>query len=374
MGVGASFSNLDQFRIVHLFEGGFQRGYAGISLVELEHGIFGGHEFSQEGLGQEDVLGESVDAEALDAHEGSATIGEGSHSKGGASVAQVTKFPWAVHHEGNGAIFEHGFGGGAVEVVREDTIVLPLEGHLAELNHAFAVNANILGIVIAIGVQTEDVTTLRGHPGIGIIGSTAQNHTVFHFTIGNQLFAEVINTLPGGGNFGDEVGIVEEAEVLGGVGHTVEGTLVGEGLEGFLNEFAGLGAEFNRGQQAGGHEGGHLVVGDDDDVRAFASGGSHGELVADAGDVFDDNVDIVLGFEFSAELSQNGSALFICPDAEGRHGGGFGGGFGRSRGGGFGRSFGHDWGLGGGFSRSGGLCGLGAGAKQQSSNQSDCYE
>ena len=105
-------------------------------------------------------------------------------------------------------------------------------------------------------------------------------------------------------------------------------------------------------------------MGKHNDVRTFASGGSHEELIADTRDILNNNFHVVLFLELGAEFSQNWSALFVSPNTQGGswcfHGG-------------------LSWGLGGlfnhwGFRCDGGLRRLGACAKEQSCNQSDCNE
>ncbi len=90
------------------------------------------------------------------------------------------------------------------------------------------------------------------------------------FTFRLQSTANFKHFVPCGGRFGDQVGVVEETKVLGGVRHTVELAVgVGESLQGRLDKFVCLVAQVDRGYQTALDQSAQPVMDADVNVGAF---------------------------------------------------------------------------------------------------------
>ena len=91
-----------------------------------------------------------------------------------------------------------------------------------------------------------------------------------------------LHFVEGGRRGGHQVRVVDQGDVLRGLGHAVELAIrVGEGLDGVRGEVGRIGAQFDRGEQTAGVEFADPVMGAQDDVRAAARGGGSDEVVAD---------------------------------------------------------------------------------------------
>ena len=132
--------------------------------------------------------------------------------------------------------------GGEVAIL--DMVSQPLD----TFDHAGAVDAQILGIPIALIVFTEDIAAKGSEQWIDIIGCTGDPHDVIHFAFLLQGLAHGDHFIPGGGRGLDQVGIVEEAKVFRGIGHAVQNAVEGAGVQCFLIEIFCLITEIHRSQ------------------------------------------------------------------------------------------------------------------------------
>ena len=117
-------------------------------------------------------------------------------------------FPRTVHEEGNIAIQEHGFGGGGIEVIRQNSSFFHLS-HFAKFDHTFGTDTNIRGVVSSWHSHQRHNRPVRSSRDRH--RSATQNDAVLNLFGVDEFFGEIIDTL-GGEDFCNQVGIVEKAQ------------------------------------------------------------------------------------------------------------------------------------------------------------------
>src|SRR5215213_5728849 len=204
------------------------------------------------------------------------------------------------------------------------------------LDHAFAIDTKVFGVPVALVISFEDKASEGGKQRVDVIGGAGDCHNVIDFAFGFEGFTLSNDLVPGRRRCFYQVSIVEECQVLGCIGQTVQHTIESTGFQCSRREIGSLVAKINRSQQAIGNQCTSLVVSDHDNVRTFAEGGRNLEVIADGGFQFDHEFEVVGVQDFICQILKDRGTGVISPDAKGASGFssrrfGGGGGFGCRR-------------------------------------------
>ena len=203
-----------------------------------------------------------------------------------------------------------------------DHVLIPLAGS----DGAGVTNADLGRIVAAGVVAAEDVAAKGGLNRIEVV------RVAFHADeavliglnvvgiVGRQFGRDVVHFGPRRRALGHQVGVDEQGDVLGGVGHAVQLAVIGEGFDGRRSEFADPVAQIDGNQDTAGHQLPQPVVGADDDVGSFAGRPGGDDVGADGAEVklFDEELDTVLFLKGRLDSFEHRGACFVGPDADDR--------------------------------------------------------
>src|SRR5690606_1333713 len=231
-----------------------------------------GNDFGQEGLGQQHVFAQRVHRKTPHAQERDTGFGsrwEGGDFIGNTRGADAVQSPRASHEEGNLTGFELEVSGIPVGAAADVTSFNVVLDEVTSGNHTFAVDTDIAGVVGAVFVHAEHVTTKGGLQREGVVGGASQGQSVGRVATVNQGATNLDQFVPGSRSGFNHFWVVEESHVLDSVGNTNQLTIKGPCLESKRVEFSCFVAQINGGQQTTFNKTTQTVVGQHDNVRAF---------------------------------------------------------------------------------------------------------
>ena len=190
---------------------------------------------------------------------------------------------------------------------------------------ALGVDAEIIGVVRAVFVLTEDVPTERRQDRLQVVGIALGPDLKGEALVGRvvgvlglEVGGDLDHLLERRRRFGNEVGVAHEGDVLDGVGQPVGLSVVGEAVDGDVFEAIGHTSEVERFDDAVGNQFAEPVVSADDDVRSLAARRGERQLVADVAELqlLNGDHDAVLLGERLGDLLYDWSSRVVGPDDE----------------------------------------------------------
>src|ERR1041384_1716269 len=115
-------------------------------------------------------------------------------------------------------------------IERQITVFDMVNQPLDALDHPRFVNTDVLRIPVSFRVFAKDITTKRSKEWIQVIGGAGDSHDVIYFALLLQRLSDRSDLVPSLGRCLDEVSVVKEAKILGGVGQAIQNSVEGAGF------------------------------------------------------------------------------------------------------------------------------------------------